>query len=66
MAKPINKKKLSVLDSLVVKLKTMSVMAVAIWVSILVHVVLLSIHFEPELKKFRDNLPTLEVMLVNS
>ncbi|WP_292841612.1 energy transducer TonB [Methylotenera sp.] len=41
-------------------------MAVAIWVSILVHVVLLSIHFEPELKKFRDNLPTLEVMLVNS
>ncbi|MDP3142045.1 MAG: TonB family protein, partial [Methylotenera sp.] len=34
--------------------------------SIYVHALLLSIHFEPELKKFRDDLPTLEVMLVNS
>ncbi|MDP2229740.1 MAG: TonB family protein [Methylotenera sp.] len=54
------------LASLIVKLKTMSVMTIAIWVSIYVHALLLSIHFEPELKKFRDDLPTLEVMLVNS
>lgn len=53
-------------SSLIAKIKAMSVMAVAIWVSILVHVVLLSLHFEPELKKFKDSLPTLEVMLVNS
>jgi len=31
-----------------------------------VHAVILSIHFEPELKKFKDKLPTLEVMLVNA
>ncbi|MDP1659175.1 MAG: TonB family protein [Methylotenera sp.] len=54
------------LASLIVKLKTMSVMTIAIWVSIFVHALLLSIHFEPELRKFKDNLPTLEVMLVNS
>ena len=53
-------------DSLIVKAQTMSVMAMAIWVSILVHAVILSIHFEPELKKFKDKLPTLEVMLVNA
>lgn len=38
----------------------------AIWISLLVHAIVLSIHFEPELKKFKDNLPTLEVMLVNT
>ena len=53
-------------DSLTAKVESMSVMALAIWISLLVHVVILSIHFEPELKKFKDNLPTLEVMLVNA
>jgi len=52
--------------SLVAKLKTASVMTIAIWVSIAVHVAILSVHFEPELKKFADKLPVLEVMLVNS
>lgn len=66
MAKQLKKTEADVLTSLIVKLKTMSVMTIAIWVSIFVHALLLSIHFEPELKKFRDNLPTLEVMLVNS
>lgn len=66
MAKQLKKAEANVLTSLIVKLKTMSVMTIAIWVSIFVHALLLSIHFEPELKKFRDNLPTLEVMLVNS
>ena len=52
-------------DSLI-KPKRMSVMVIAIWVSILVHAVILSLKFQPELKKFKDNLPVLEVFLVNA
>lgn len=48
------------------KLKNTSLIAIAIWLSILVHAVLLSIHFTPELKRFKDNLPVLEVFLVNA
>jgi len=44
----------------------MRVMTIALSISLLVHLVILSIHFEPELKKFRDKLPVLEVMLVNT
>jgi periplasmic protein TonB len=66
LAQPIKKKQAGMVDSLIVKAQTMSVMAMAIWISILVHAVILSIHFEPELKKFKDKLPTLEVMLVNA
>ncbi|MDP3609652.1 MAG: energy transducer TonB [Methylophilus sp.] len=44
----------------------MSVFAIAIWLSLFVHATILSIKFQPELKKFTDQLPTLEVMLVNS
>ncbi len=52
--------------TLVVKLKAMSVMSIAIWCSIIFHAIVLSIQFQPELKKFRDNLPVLEVVLVNA
>ena len=41
-------------------------MSVALWLSVLIHAVILSIHFEPELKKFAEQLPTLDVMLVNA
>lgn len=41
-------------------------MSIALWFSVLFHVVLLSIHFEQDLKKFRDQLPILEVVLVNA
>lgn len=51
---------------LVPKLKSMSVMSIAIWVSLAIHAAVLSIHFKPELKKFTDNLPILDVMLVNA
>jgi protein TonB len=44
----------------------MSAMTIALSISVLVHLVMLSIHFEPELKKFRDKLPVLEVVLVNT
>jgi protein TonB len=43
-----------------------SPLLVAFWISLIVHLVILSIKFQPELKKFTDQLPTLEVMLVNS
>lgn len=48
------------------KLKTMSVMSIAIWVSLFLHAAILSIQFQPELKKFKDSLPVLEVFLVNA
>lgn len=38
----------------------------AIWFSLVFHAVILSIHFQPELKKFKDQLPVLEVFLVNA
>ncbi|ACT49186.1 TonB family protein [Methylotenera mobilis JLW8] len=57
---------LNPLAALIVKIKTMSVMSIALSISLLIHLVVLSIHFEPELKKFRDQLPVLEVMLVNT
>ena len=50
----------------IVKLKTMSGMTIAIWVSLTIHAAILAIHFEPDLKKFTDSLPVLEVMLVNA
>jgi periplasmic protein TonB len=62
----IKKKQTGNMGSLITKVQKMSVMAKAILISMFVHAVLLSIHFEPELKKFKDNLPTLEVMLVNA
>lgn len=66
MATQRKKTKTNAFTALIAKLKAMSVMAIAIWVSVFVHAVLLSVHFEPELKKFTDNLPSLEVMLVNA
>jgi protein TonB len=66
LAKQLKKTEANTLTSLIVKLKTMSVMAIAIWASISVHILLLSIHFEPDLRKLADKLPTLEVMLVNT
>ena len=57
---------MQVLTSLKIKLKTMSVISIALWLSLGIHALFLAIHFEPALKKFADNLPVLEVMLVNS
>jgi periplasmic protein TonB len=38
----------------------------AMWASLLVHAVLLTLHFQPEIKAFKDQIPFLQVMLVNS
>ena len=43
-----------------------SVFNIAIIISILVHAIFLSIHFEPELRKLANKLPTLDVVLVNA
>ncbi len=66
MENPVNDTKVGALAALVAKLKKTSVMAAALWVSFLLHLVILSIHFEPEIKKFAERLPTLEVVLVNA
>lgn len=58
--------KLNHMNSSIAKLKSMSGLSIALWFSVLFHVVLLSIHFEPQLNKFKDNLAILEVVLVNA
>jgi protein TonB len=66
LAKQRTQTEVKAIASLTAKLKAMSVMSIAIWSSIALHLVILSIQFQPELKKFRDNLPVLEVVLVNA
>ncbi len=46
--------------------KTVSAFTIAIWLSVVVHGVILSIKFEPELRKLADKLPSLEVVLVSA
>lgn len=46
--------------------KTVSVMSIAIGISVLVHATVLAIKFEPEITKAIKNLPTLDVVLVNA
>lgn len=57
---------LAALVSLKAWLAKLTVMSIAIWLSVLVHGVILSIKFEPELRKLADKLPTLNVVLVNA
>jgi periplasmic protein TonB len=46
--------------------KTVSAFTVAVWISVAIHAVILTIHFEPELKKIANHLPSLDVVLVNA
>jgi protein TonB len=62
----LKQKELTTLASLVSKLKSLSALTIAIWISILIHIVILSVKFQPELKKFADRLPSLDVVLVNA
>ena len=48
------------------KISSISAISVAIWLSVVAHAVILSLHFEPELKKLANQLPSLEVVLVNA
>ena len=47
-------------------LTTFSAFGVAIAISLIVHAVILTIHFEPEIKRLANKLPALEVVLVNA
>ena len=65
--KTMKKMELTVPNSLLSYLKKMSALSIAIWLSFAVHAAILMIKFAPpELKKLRDNMPSLEVMLVNA
>ena len=66
MSAILKQKELTMLASLVSKLKSLSALTIAIWISILIHIVILSVKFQPELKKFADRLPSLDVVLVNA
>jgi periplasmic protein TonB len=46
--------------------KAMDAMKIAIIVSVFIHAIILTIKFQPELKKFADHLPSLDVVLVNA
>lgn len=48
------------------RLTTFSALGVAIVISLIVHAVILTIHFEPEIKKLVNKLPALDVVLVNA
>jgi periplasmic protein TonB len=56
----------AVLTQANVKKSEFSALSIAILVSIIAHAILLAIHFEPELKKFANKLPSLDVVLVNA
>jgi protein TonB len=58
--------KLTEFVALADKISSMSAMSVAIWFSVVAHAVILSVHFEPELKKLANQMPSLEVVLVNA
>ncbi|MGB2833870.1 MAG: TonB family protein [Methylotenera sp.] len=66
MANTLKLTEAKALAALITKLKTLSMISIAIWLSVMIHAVILSIHFEPELKKLAEQLPTLDVMLVNA
>jgi periplasmic protein TonB len=57
---------IAALAALVNKVKAASAISIAIWVSVAVHAVILSVKFEPELRKLADKLPSLDVVLVNA
>ena len=46
--------------------EAISALKIAILISIAIHAVILTIHFQPDLKKIADHLPSLSVVLVNA
>ena len=60
------KQSIRVVSTAQVSAQTYSVMKFAILISIAIHAVILTIHFQPELKKIADHLPSLSVVLVNA
>ncbi len=61
-----NANALSPLSAITERLQSLGAMGIAIWLSILIHAIILSIKFQPEIKKAINKLPSLEVVLVNA
>ena len=66
MATALKQTEISALANLKAWLVNLTAMTIAIWISVAIHVTILTIHFEPELKKIADHLPSLSVVLVNA
>ncbi len=66
MATALKQTELLALAGLKAWLAKLTAISIAIWISILIHAVILSIKFEPELRKLADKLPSLDVVLVNA
>lgn len=62
VVKPVNKAAMTVQAGQ----KAFDTIKIAIALSVFIHAIILSIKFQPELKKFKDSLPTLDVVLVNA
>ena len=66
MSVALKQTELVALANLKAWLANLTVMSIAIWLSVAVHATILSIKFEPELRKLADKLPSLNVVLVNA
>ena len=66
MSAVLKQSELAVNSTKVNPLSSFSALGVAVAISIIVHLVILTIHFEPELKRLANKLPSLDVVLVNA
>ncbi len=66
MSAELKQSELAVKSTKVGLLASFSALGVAIAISLIVHLVILTIHFEPELKRLANKLPSLDVVLVNA
>ena len=66
MATALKQTEIAALASLKAWLAKLTAMTIAIWISVAIHATILTIHFQPELKKIADHLPSLSVVLVNA
>ena len=66
MATALKRTEIIAWASLKASLAKLTAITVAIWISIAIHATILTIHFQPELKKIADHLPSLSVVLVNA
>ena len=66
MATALKQTEIAALASLKASLAKLTAMTIAIWISVAIHATILTIHFQPELKKIADRLPSLSVVLVNA
>ncbi|MGB4811927.1 MAG: energy transducer TonB [Methylophilaceae bacterium] len=66
MANQLKTTEVKAISVLTAKLQKMSFIAIALWISLTVHLIILSVHFTPEISKMMNTKPTLDVVLVNA